>query len=82
MFMEFFNLKQKSPFAIHDPYSVGIKLLSRLWLKFSHVNKHKFCQNFKDAPSPMCDCGSEAETTDHFFLCCLFFSRKLTKTPK
>ena len=59
-------------FAIHDP--AGVKLLSRLWLKFSHLNKHKFRHNFKDAPSPMCDCGSETETTDHFFLSCPFFA--------
>ena len=28
----------------------------------------------KDAPSPMSDCGSETETTDYFFLRCLFFT--------
>ena len=51
MFKEFFNLKQRSLFAIHDP--VGVKLLSRLRLKFSHLNEHKFRHNFKDAASPM-----------------------------
>ena len=56
MFKEFFNLKQRSIFAIDDP--VGVRLLSRLQLKFSHLNEHKFCHNFKDVPSPMCDCGS------------------------
>ena len=69
---DFFNLKQKSLFAIHDP--AGVKLLSRLRLKFSHLKEHKFRHNFKDAPSPMCDCGSETETTDHFFLRCPFFA--------
>ena len=64
-------------FAIHDP--AGVKLLSRLWLKFSHLNKHKFRHNFKDAPSPMCDCGSETETTDHFFLCSLRFAENRQK---
>ena len=58
-------------FAIHDP--AGVKLLSRLQLKFSHLYKHKFRHNFKNALSPMCDWGSETETTDHFFLRCLFF---------
>ena len=57
MLKDFFNLKQKSFFAIHDP--AGVKLLSRLRLKFSHLNEHKFGDNFKDALSPMCDCGSE-----------------------
>ena len=77
MFKEFFNLKQKSLFAIHDP--VGAKLLSGLRLKFSHLNKHKFCHNFKDAPSPMCDYGSETETRDHFFLRCPFFAENRQK---
>ena len=70
MLKDFFNLKQKSFFAIHDP--AGVKLLSRL--KFSHLNEHKFRHNFKDALSPMCDCGSKTETTDHFFLRCPFFA--------
>ena len=72
MLKDFFNLKQKSLFAIHDP--AGVKLLSRLRLKFSHLNEHKFRHNFKDALSPMCDCGSETETTDHFFQRCPFFA--------
>ena len=70
MLKDFLNLKQKSLFAIHDP--PGVKLLSRL--KFSHLNEHKFRHNFKDALSPMCDCGSKTETADHFFLRCPFFA--------
>ena len=27
----------------------------------------------------MCDCGSEIETTDHFFLCCPFFAENRQK---
>ena len=56
-------MKQNSLFSIHDP--VGVKLLTRLRLRFSHLNEHKFRHNFKDTPSPMCDCGSEIETTQH-----------------
>ena len=44
-------MKQKSLLAIHDP--VDVKLMSRLRLKFSHLNEHKFRHNFKDALSPM-----------------------------
>ena len=77
MFKDSFNLKQKSLFAIHDP--AGVKLLSRLRLKFSHLNEHKFRHNFKDALSSMYDCGSETETTDHFFLRCPFFAIKRQK---
>ena len=46
--------------SLYNPF----KLLSRLQLKFSHLNKHKLHDNFKDAPSPMCDCSSETELTD------------------
>ena len=77
IFKEFFNLKQKSLFAIHDP--VGVKLLSRLQLKFSHLSEHKFRHSFKDASSSMCDCGSETEATDHFFLRCPFFAENRQK---
>ena len=44
-------MKERSLFAIHDP--VGVKLLSRLRLKFSHLNEHEFRHKFKYAPSPM-----------------------------
>ena len=69
MFKDLFNLKLRSFIGIH--YLVGVKFL-RPQLKFNILNKHKFYHNFKDAPSPMCDCGSETETTDHFFLRGLF----------
>ena len=38
------------------------------------MNEHKFRHDFKDALSPMCDCRSETETTDHFFLRCPLFT--------
>ena len=72
MLKDFFNLKQKSLFAMHDP--PGIKLFSRQRLKFSHLNEHKFRHDFKDALSQMCYCGSETETTDDFFLRCPFYA--------
>ena len=56
-----------------------LKLLSMLRLKFSHLNEHKFRHNFKDALSSMCGCGSETETTDHFFLRCPFFAMNRQK---
>ena len=67
-------MKQKSLFTTHDP--AGVKFLSILRLRFSHLNEHKFRHNFIDAISPMCDCGSKTETTDHFFLRCPFFAIK------
>ena len=72
MLKNFFSLNQRSLFSIHDP--VGVKLLTRLWLQFSHLNKHMFRHNFKDCVSPMCHCGAETETTSHFFLRYQFFA--------
>ena len=48
----------------------SIKLLTRLRLKFSHLNEHKFRHNFLETLNPMCSCGSEPETTGHFLLPC------------
>ena len=77
MFKELVNLKQRSLNATYD--SVGFKLLSRLRLKCSHFNEYKFRHNFKDAPSPKCDCRFETEKTDHFFLCCPSFAENRQK---
>ena len=63
---------ENSLYNFHDP--VGVKLLSRLRLQFSHLNEHKFRHGFNDSVDPMCPCGSEVETTDHFFLRCQCFS--------
>ena len=68
MLMKLFSLQERSLFSIHDP--TGVKLLTRFRLKFSHLNEHKFRRNFKDTVVPMCDCGTETETTEHFFLRC------------
>ena len=77
MLKNFFSLNQRLLFLINDP--VGVKLLTRLHLQFSHLNEHKFRHNFKDCMSPMHDCGAETETTSHFFFCCQFFVNKRQK---
>ena len=69
MLKDLFNLKQKSLLAIHD--LVGIKLLSRLRVKFSHLNEHKFCQVLW-AQCTTVDLKLKQLTT--FFLVCLFFT--------
>ena len=62
---------EQSLFSIHDPQ--GAKLLSRLRLNFSHLNKHKFRHNFKECVSLKCGCGLEIEATQHFFFRCHFY---------
>ena len=39
---------------------------------FKGLNDHKFRHNFNDCVSPMCGCGLEIESTQHFFLRCCF----------
>ena len=64
--------KKQSLFSIYDP--LGVKLLTRFRLQFSHLNEHKFRHGFEDTINAMCACGSEVETTEHFLLRCHLYS--------
>ena len=57
-----------STYKVYDP--LGIKLLTRLRLSFSHLSEHKFRYNFADSLNPLCSCSLETESTLHFFLRC------------
>ena len=70
--LDFIRPKENSIYAIHD--ISGLKLLTRLRLNFSHLNEHKFQHNFKDTINPMCSCGFEPETTDHYLLRCKLYT--------
>ena len=63
---------ENSVFNVCDP--LGIKLLSRLRLGFSHLREHKFRHNFSDTINPLCTCTLEPETTIHFLLHCRNYS--------
>ena len=65
--------KENSVFGVSDIY--GIKLLTRLRLNFSHLNKHKFRHNFNDTINPMCNCATTTESTIHYLLSTLFSSK-------
>ena len=54
--------------------SVDLKLLTRLRLDLSHLNQHKFNQNFQDCLNPLCSCSLEIESFSHFFLHCHYYS--------
>ena len=57
--------------------AIGIKLLNRLRLNFSHLNEHKFRNNFLDTVNPFCLCNAETETTSHYLSRCpLFFEQR------
>ena len=66
--VDFIMSKENSIYAIQD--ISGLKLLTRLRLKFSHLNEHKSRYNFKDTVNAMCSCGFEPETTDQYLLRC------------
>ena len=61
-----------SLFSIHCP--VGVKLLVRLRLGFSHLCEHKFSYYFHHTVNPLCSYSLEPETTLHYLLCCQNFS--------
>ena len=70
--LDFIRPKENSIYAIHD--ISGLKLLTHLRLNFSHLNEHKFRHNFKDTFNPVCSCGFEPETTDHYLLHCKLYA--------
>ena len=47
----FCEKRENSLFSVHDP--LGAKLLTRLRLKYSHLNEHKFRHGFNDTINPM-----------------------------
>ena len=62
---------KRSIFNVNDPE--GVKYLTRLRLRFSHLNEHKFRHGFLDTLNPLCNCSLEVEDNEHFFLRCLNF---------
>ena len=58
---------KQSTFSIHDVE--GLKLLTRLRVKFSDLREHRFWHNFR-CNSPNCLCGKGIEDNEHFLLHC------------
>ena len=50
--LHFVRPRENSVFAVHDIN--GLKLLTRLGMNFSHLNEHKFRNNFNYTINPMC----------------------------
>ena len=70
--LNFVRPTENSVFEVHS--IKGAKLLTRLRLDFSHLNEHKFRNNFNDTINSMCSCGKEPETTLHYPLHCDLYS--------
>ena len=68
----FVRPREYSVFAVHDIN--GLKLLTRLRLNFSHLNEHKFRNNFNHTINLMHSCGKEPKKTLHYLLRCNLYS--------
>ena len=58
---------KNSTFAVSDTH--GVKCLTKLRVRFSPLNEHRFWHNF-EALSPICTCNTGIEDNEHFFLHC------------
>ena len=56
--------------SVYDP--LGEKLLTRLRFNFTDLNEYQFRHGYTDTINPMCACGADVETTEHFLLHCHF----------
>ena len=63
--LSFIKPTENKTFSIY--YLLGIKLLDRLRVDFSHLNEHKFRHNFADTLKSLHSCSLEIESTTHFF---------------
>ena len=66
------EIVENSFYDVHSP--IWVKLLSRLRLEFTHLNKHKFRHSFSGTVNSICPCWTDVETTEHFHLRCHRFS--------
>ena len=70
--LQFIRPSPNDIFNCHNPK--GVKLLTRLRLGLSHLRDHKFKHSFQDSLNPICNCGTDVETTTHYLLHCPLFS--------
>ena len=48
----------------------GICLITRLRLGLRHLREHKFKHGFQNTSNPLCGCGDDVGSTEHFILHC------------
>ena len=68
-----FRPPKKLTYNLHD--IVGVRNLTKLRVRFSALNEHRFRHNF-DCLSPICDCGYGEEENEHFLLHCPLFANE------
>ena len=84
LFMKIFKYNEvpsrpdpKSSFNSHDP--VDLQDLFQLRVNLSPLKGHKWCHNFIDTTSGICDCNQVLENTSHFLFACLFYVTQRAK---
>ena len=65
--------KPKKKLIPNTPDLKGIKHLTCLRVGHSDLREHRFSKSF-NCPSPLCKCGLENESTEHFLLRCPTFN--------
>ena len=70
-------------FIRHKPNNVyycynfkGIRLITRLRQRLSHLREHKFKHSFQDCLNLICFCGNDIETSTHYLLHCLTYTNE------
>ena len=61
--LKFIRPVERNIFNISHPF--GIKMLTRLRLRFSHLREDRSNHRFKDTLNPLCSCSVEDEITTH-----------------
>ena len=72
--LKFIRPSPNSVYNCHNPR--GICLITRLRLSLSHLREHRFKHGFQDLLNPLCSCGNDLESTEHFFLYCPQFAKE------
>ena len=70
--LTFIRPAQNSIFNIFDP--IGLKLLTRLRLEFTHLNEHRFRHNFENCVNSLCSYSLNTENTEHYLVHCHHFT--------
>ena len=72
--LKFIEPSPNSVYNCHNPK--GLKFITRLRLGLSHLREHKFKHSFQDTINPLCSCGLDIESTEHFLLHCPQFANE------
>ena len=70
------NTSPNSVYNCHN--TIAICLITRLRLGLSHLREHEFKHGFQDTFNPLCICGNDVESTEHFLLHCPQFVNEST----